>query len=472
MFRFFGKSRPSPINKLSLRLIALIIGFLALAEILILVPALPRFHQSEMESRMRELTFMAELRLIEEKGSYNATPIPPGCGIGVTAPDGMRIWFGNNETITKAQGIQPKVWNDGFFAQLGFAVQSVFTTNNAPVVYRIDSESLMKAGVHTQLRNHQQLDLIMPADILTNLIRWELAKGVGFVILLSIIIGIPVARFAESRITAPIGRLVDDMTAFADDPYHPRGGQIYASDEGIISDAQRALDNLQQSTRNELVQRDKLAAIGEAVAKVNHDMRNVLASAMLVSDSLEDSDDPKVSKSARIVRKAVERGAQLCTQMLTFIKSPENIRPEKSPITDLINECAEEIGIPIKYSGPEELVVDSQYFFRLIHNIVNNAEKAGATQVNIEIWKAGSYAVMDISDNGPGIPKEMKDKIFKPFTGSTRGSTGLGLCISRDIAIAHGGDLRLTRSNENGSEFRLRLPVEILGEMRPIRFWS
>ena len=66
----------------------------------------------------------------------------------------------------------------------------------------------------------------------------------------------------------------------------------------------------------------------------------------------------------------------------------------------------------------------------------------------------------------------MKDKIFKPFTGSTRGSTGLGLCISRDIAIAHGGDLRLTRSNENGSEFRLRLPVEVLGEMRPIRFWS
>ena len=472
MIRFFKKSRSAPISKLSLRLIALIIGFLTLAEILILIPTLPRFHQTEMEGRMRELTFMAELRLIEEKGSYQATPIPPGCGIGVVAPDGMRIWFGSDETINNARGIVPQDWNSGFFAQLGLAFKSVMTFSKDPVIYRIDTEKLMKAGVHTQLRNHQQLELIMPSDILTSATRLYIAKGLGLIIFLSIVIGIPVARFAESRITAPIERLVDDMTAFAKDPYHPRGGQIYADDEDIISEAQHALDELQRSTRNELVQRDKLAAIGEAVTKVNHDMRNVLASVMLVFDSLEHTDDPKVSKSARIVRKAVERGAQLCTQMLTFIKAPENIRPEKSAITDLIDECADEIGIPIKYSGPEELVVDSQYFFRLIHNIVNNAEKAGASEINIEIWKAGSYAVMDISDNGPGIPKEMKDKIFKPFTGSTRGSTGLGLCISRDIAIAHGGDLRLTRSNENGSEFRLRLPVEVLGEMRPIRFWS
>ena len=158
--------------------------------------------------------------------------------------------------------------------------------------------------------------------------------------------------------------------------------------------------------------------------------------------------------------------------MLTFIKSPENIRPEKSTITALIEECSEEIGITIDYSGPDELVVDSEYFFRLIHNIVNNAHKAGADKVDIEIWKAGSYAVMDISDNGPGMADGTKELLFKPFAGSSRGSTGLGLCISRDIAIAHGGDLRLTRSNENDSEFRLRLPVEVLGEMRPKRFWD
>ena len=415
---------------------------------------------------------MAELRLIEDKGNYNATPIPPGCGVGVRTPDGMHVWFGSDETIDQAKNITPQVWDDGFFHQMGLAAKSIFTTNNDPVIYRVNTNSLMQAGVHTQLKRHQDIDLIMPADILSRLIRIQLLKGLGLTLFLSLLIGIPVVRYANGSIIMPIERLINDMTAFAKDPYEPRGGMIYSQDDGIISDAQKALDELQRSTRQELIQRDKLASIGEAVAKVNHDMRNVLASAMLVSDSLEQSDDPKIKRSSRVVRRAIERGAQLCTQMLTFIKTPENIRPEKSKITSLIEECSEEIGIAIQYSGPDELVVDSDYFFRLIHNIVNNAQKAGADEVNIEIWKAGSYAVMDISDNGPGIAAEMKDLLFKPFAGSSRGSTGLGLCISRDIAIAHGGDLRLTRSNENGSEFRLRLPVEVLGGMRPKRFWD
>ena len=110
------------------------------------------------------------------------------------------------------------------------------------------------------------------------------------------------------------------MTDFANDPYQPRSGMIYQNDDSIITDAQQALHILQTATRRELVQREKQASMGEAVAKVNHDMRNVLSSAMLVSDSLENSDDPKVKKSAKIVNKAIERAATLCGQMLTFIK--------------------------------------------------------------------------------------------------------------------------------------------------------
>ena len=177
------------------------------------------------------------------------------------------------------------------------------------------------------------------------------------------------------------------------------------------------------------MQREKLASMGEAVAKVNHDMRNVLSSALLVSDSLENSDDPKVKKSAKIVNKAIERAAVLCGQMLTFIKSPENIKPKQSSMRAIIDECAEEMAISIEYSGPEELMVDSGYFFRLIHNLVNNAAKAGADQISIAIWKAGSYAVMDVADNGPGMDDKTKALLFKPFAGSTKGSSGLGLCI-------------------------------------------
>ena len=179
-----------------------------------------------------------------------------------------------------------------------------------------------------------------------------------------------------------------------------------------------------------------------------------------------------LKKSAKIVNKAIERAATLCGQMLTFIQSPENITPAQSNMRAIVGECAAEMAIKITYSGPDELMVDSGYFFRLIHNLVNNAAKAGADEISITIWKAGSYAVMDVADNGPGIDAKTKALLFKIFAGSTKGSSGLGLCISRDIAVAHGGDLRLTRSNENGSEFRLRLPVEVLGDTSRHRFWD
>lgn len=421
---------------------------------------------------MRELAFMAELRLIEEKGQYDPTPIPSGCGISLVEPGGSKIWFGKMETVEAAKGITPAVWSNDFYAQLGLALKAVIATSSDPVIYRVKTKALMRAGVHSQLSDHLTLDLIMPQNIIAAPIRIFLAKSLGLILFFALLIGLPVAYFVESRIISPLQRLAIDMTEFALDPYQPRGGTIYPQDEEIISEARKALDQLQQSTRQELVQRDKLASMGEAVAKINHDMRNVLSSAMLLSDSLENADDPKVKRSGAVVNKAIQRAVELCGQMLTFIKTPDQVTPKQLEINSIITECADELDIAIDYEGPDHLVVDGGYFFRLIHNLANNAKAAGADHISITVWKAGSYAVMDIADNGPGMTEKAKALMFKPFAGSSRGSTGLGLCISRDIAVAHGGDLKLSRSNENGSEFRLRLPVEVLGHISDGRFWS
>lgn len=443
-----------------------------LAEALILIPTLPNFHRSEMQSRMRELAFMAELRLIEEKGSYVATPIPSGCGIGVVEPGGEKIWFGSDATVAAANGVIPQLWSTSFTSQLKLALMSITNTASKPVIYRVNSEDLLQAGVHTQLKRHLELDLIMPSNIVAGPIRLFLAKGVGLILFFAVLIGVPVAIFVERRIIRPLRVMTEEMTDFTADPYQPRGHGLYSDDETIISDAQQALNKMQLATRQELIQREKLASMGEAVAKINHDMRNVLSSAVLLSDMLGQSDDPKVVRSAAVVNSAIQRAVVLCGQMLTFIKSPNQIMPKKLQMAQIIDEVSGQLDIPISYEGPDKLVVDSEYFFRLIHNLVNNAQSAGATTITITIWKAGSYAVMDIADNGPGIAAAAKANLFKPFAGSTRGSSGLGLSISRDIANAHGGDLKLTRSNENGSEFRLRLPVEVLGESSLKRFWS
>ena len=472
MFERVIRFYTEPIYRLSRRLVLLILGFVILAQILLLVPALPGFHQSEIQNRMRELAFMAELRLVEEKYAQQKTPIPEGCGVGLLNAKGNKIWFGSQNTINAAQEITPLQWQDNWLSQFPLALSALFATDSKPQVYRLNTSKITQSGVHARLRKDFEIDVILPADIASSALRLQVVKSIALVFFFGLLIGLPFAYVFNRKVIEPLEGLVEDMTDFANDPYQPRSGMIYHDDDSIITDAQQALHILQTATRRELVQREKLASMGEAVAKVNHDMRNVLSSAMLVSDSLEDSDDPKVKKSAKIVNKAIERAATLCGQMLTFIKSPENIKPKQSSMRAIIDECAEEMGIKIDYSGPEELMVDSSYFFRLIHNLVNNAAKAGADQISITIWKAGSYAVMDVADNGPGMDDKTKALLFKPFKGSTKGSSGLGLCISRDIAVAHGGDLRLTRSNQNGSEFRLRLPVEVLGDIKSNRFWD
>ena len=349
---------------------------------------------------------------------------------------------------------------------------ALFAVEDKPQVYRLNTSEITQSGVHARLRKDFEIDVILPANIASSALRLKVFKSIVLVFFFGFLIGLPYAYVFNRKVIEPLQGLVEDMTDFAEDPYQPWSGMIYYDEKSIITDAQQALHILQTATRCELVQREKLASMGEAVAKVNHDMHNVLSSALLVSDRLENSDDPKVKKSTKIVNKAIERAAVLCGQMLTFIKSPENIKPKQASMRAIIDECAEEMAIYIEYSGPEELMVDSGYFFRLIHNLVNNAAKAGAGQISIAIWKAGSYAVMDAADNGPGMDDKTKALLFKPFAGSTKGSSGLGLCISRDIAVAHGGDLRLTRSNQNGSEFRLRLPIEVLGDIKSNRFWG
>ena len=450
----------------------LILGFVILAQVLILIPALPGFHQSEIQNRMRELAFMADLRMAEEKFSQKTTPIPEGCGVGLLNASGDKIWFGSTNTIRAAKDVAPLPWQDDWLSQFPLAVSALFAVEDKPQVYRLNTSEITQSGVHARLRKDFEIDVILPANIASSALRLQVFKSIVLVFFFGLLIGLPFAYVFNRKVIEPLQGLVEDMTDFAEDPYQPRSGMIYHDEKSIITDAQQALHILQTATRRELVQREKLASMGEAVAKVNHDMRNVLSSALLVSDSLENSDDPKVKKSAKIVNKAIERAAVLCGQMLTFIKSPENIKPKQSSMRAIIDECAEEMAISIEYSGPEELMVDSGYFFRLIHNLVNNAAKAGADQISIAIWKAGSYAVMDVADNGPGMDDKTKALLFKPFAGSTKGSSGLGLCISRDIAVAHGGDLRLTRSNQNGSEFRLRLPVEVLGDIKSNRFWD
>ena len=267
--------------------------------------------------------------------------------------------------------------------------------------------------------------------------------------------------FLRRQYEAPLTALIDTITEFSDDPSvaSPIPEAVTQSRDFIA--AAQALDALQRNTLLALRQRERLADIGEAVAKINHDIRNVLSSATLVADTLLASDDPRVRRMAPHIVRSLEQSVELCQSMLDYLAETPTPAPVRFDMTELAREIQEASGIEIVYSGPAELRLDRTMLSRSLLNLARNAASAGARQLSIDIWRAGRLGVIDVSDNGPGIPRDQWDELFLAFRSKRRGGTGLGLAIARDLAVAQGGNLKLTRSTDEGSEFRLQLPMQM-----------
>ena len=144
----------------------------------------------------------------------------------------------------------------------------------------------------------------------------------GSLLMLTVVIfaGLSALRmFLHRHYGAPLQALVDSINAFSDDPSvaSPIADELLRSREFVA--AAWALETLQRNTLLALRQRERLADIGEAVAKINHDIRNVLSSATLVADTILASEDPRVSRMAPHIVRSLEQSVVLCQSMMGYL---------------------------------------------------------------------------------------------------------------------------------------------------------
>jgi signal transduction histidine kinase len=227
---------------------------------------------------------------------------------------------------------------------------------------------------------------------------------------------------------------------------------------------------MQGDLRAALTQRTHLTALGEAVSKVNHDLRNILATAQLVTDRLGDVRDPTVRQVVPRLMQSIDRAIKLCSQSLNFGSAEE---PAPHPVALNLRELADDAvayaglpgdgGISWRNDVPAELTInaDRDQMFRVLMNLARNAIQAmpggGAMTLTAECGPDG--VVMDFGDNGPGLPEKARAHLFEAFTGAARaGGTGLGLAIAKELVVAHGGELSLVSSDGDGTRFRIDLP--------------
>ena len=289
----------------------------------------------------------------------------------------------------------------------------------------------------------------------------------GLSLIISIFTGGLIYLMLILTVVRPIRRVTQSVEQIGEDPgsWQRRLSPTPRSDE--IGRAQNALSDMEEAVSGAFRQRERLAQLGEAVAKINHDLRNSLATAQLVSDTLSRSEDPRVAKSLPRLERALERAINLASDTLKYgrCSSPE-AKVQKVRLFDVVNEAAEEALAgheQIEFSN--EVVLDAEakadpdHVHRICANLIRNAAEAMGGNGSISVGYDGM--ALSVVDTGPGLPAQAKDNLFKPFAGSTRrDGTGLGLALSRDLARAMGGDLKLGETSDTGTRFVLFLPPD------------
>lgn len=459
------------LNTISGRFAALTIIFVMLAEVLILLPALASFRLDYLESRL-ERAQIASLALLATDESLAAdleSELLQNAGVFnvVLRRDDIRQLVLSSPIpgpIAQTYDLREQ----RVLQTIDDALRVLLNRQNE--VIRVIGAPVNQAG--------QLIEITMETEPLrAGMIEYGvrlLLLSAAFSILTAILLNLAVQRL----VLVPIRRVISHMVSYAQAPGDPRHIIIPDARLAELRDAETALETMQKTVTSSLKQRERMAQLGEAVAKISHDLRNILTTAQIFADRLEDSGDPKVRRAAPKLVNSISRAVNLCETTLAFGRAEEPA-PTLSRF-NLAQLAAEVIEAETLASGdgpkveflcdiPPSLMIraDRDQLFRVLANLARNARQAieGTGQpgtVEIGAGESDSEWWIRVGDTGPGLPDKAREYLFKPFAGNARkGGTGLGLTIAADLVRGHGGRLDLVRSDSEGSEFMIHIPRDM-----------
>jgi signal transduction histidine kinase len=454
-------------RSLSGRLLVLTILFVMLAEVFIFVPSVARFRAEYLQNRL-QMAQIASLALL-------ATPDD------MVSPDLEKELLANAEVYAIAlrrdevrelvlMGDLPGPVEQNFDLRDAGALQLIrdaFECAVAPPgrVIRVIGEPTNNAGLAIEVTlNEKRLKHEMIAY------GWRIFQlSLMISLFAAVLVFFAVRRFVVRPITGVIGA----MTAFSEDPSDPKRVIRPSSRVGEVADAEHALAHMQTDVLNALKQKAHLASLGEAVSKISHDLRNILAASQLMADRLEMSKDPIVSRTGPKLIGSLDRAIRLCERTLAYGKAEEP-PPERRRVAlrAFVDEVAEAVGLAnggavvFENAAPSDLYADAdpEQLHRALSNLLRNAAEAITAsgrggRIRLSARLLGDGVEIEIADDGPGLPTEAIKHLFKPFKGGARREgSGLGLAIAHELIRAHGGALELASTSTEGSVFRIVLP--------------
>jgi signal transduction histidine kinase len=296
----------------------------------------------------------------------------------------------------------------------------------------------------------------------------------GLSIIISVITAALVYFALNSMFVQPMMRITRNIMSFSQNPEDASRIMVPSQRRDEIGIAERGLAHMQAELSHTLQQKNRLAALGLAVSKISHDLRNMLASAQLISDRLSTLPDPTVQRFAPKLIASLDRAINLCESTLRFGRAEEAPpRRELTALRALIADVGDSLGLPREdgiawtVDVDEGLLVDADrdQLYRVLSNLCRNAlqaleqtESGEDGHIRVSAGRIGSRVAIDVHDNGPGVPEKARAHLFQAFQGSARKSgTGLGLAVAHELVAAHGGTIRLVDASR-GTQFRIEIP--------------
>jgi len=291
--------------------------------------------------------------------------------------------------------------------------------------------------------------------------------------LISLITAVLLYLSLQWLIVRSIYRIARNLAAFREDPQNPACVLEPSQRRDEMGVLERELARMQSALRTALAQQSRFAAVGKAVSRINHDMKSILSTVSIASERLAKADDPAIRKIAKLLVGSVERAVDLCTQTQDLARGEQAV-PQRTRLRlhDLIDEVGTALGLDCQdriqwrneIDETLEVNADAERLYRVFMNLIRNSVEtmAGQGAICITACRSGNTVAIDVSDNGPGIPEQVKSHLFEPFIGSARpGGTGLGLATARDLVRAHGGELALAETGPQGTRFHIDLPPDL-----------
>jgi signal transduction histidine kinase len=224
----------------------------------------------------------------------------------------------------------------------------------------------------------------------------------------------------------------------------------------------------------EVVRKKKLSLIGEMASSLMHDLRTPVQVILSSVDVLRMThSDPETTDCCQKMEIQCDRLTAMAGELLEFSRGETKLHLAHTDTSTLVRQFSafnEELFRPVglKFSfedEPAEIEVDSMRLLRVLQNLVSNAvevlKSKPDARVDVRAWVRDSMLYLAVRDNGPGIPEEIKDRIFEPFvTHGKTGGTGLGLAIVKNVVTAHRGKITVETQAGQGTEFLIRIPQD------------